>query len=326
MRAPTPSSAPSSPEPAPTPEPHGEHSPKAKSRLGIPVSLQILSWFFLNLLLVGIGAFLLLTTNGGPLLNILISGKAGERLDAIAADVAERANGLPREKWGAVLDNYSRRYKMAFALTRRDGDLQAGKVPPVPAGVAAKIREFPGTQRPPPPPPPPLADGEGERPPPPGPPTDVSAGLPYPRPAFDPSGPPNADAPDLSRFRFIVHEDNLYWIGVRVPFPNETGKHRGPSTLLLVSSSLFSNGLLMDTTPLWVVACVLLGSALFWLPLVRRITAPLRRMRDTAELMARGHFDTRIQIERGDEIGSLAGSINHLENAWKNLSPAKSVF
>lgn len=316
----------SPPDLAPAPQPHGKHSPKGTSRLGIPISLQILSWFFLNLLLVGTGAFLLLTTNGGPLLNILISGKAAERLDAIAADVAERANGLPREKWSAVLDNYSRRYKMAFALTRRDGDLQAGKVPPVPASVAAKIREFPGTQRPPPPLPTSQADGAGDPHLAPRPPTDGPADFPYPRPAFDPSGPPNADAPDLSRFRFIVHADNLYWIGVRVPFPNEAGKHRGPSTLLLVSSSLFSNGLLVDTTPLWVVACVLLGSALFWLPLVRRITAPLRQMRDTAELMARGHFDTRIQIERGDEIGSLAGSINHLGERLEEFVSGQKRF
>lgn len=327
MHAPTPSP----PDPAPAPPARGDESPKGKSKLGIPISLQILSWFFLNLLLVGICAFLLLTTNGGPLLNILISGKAGERLDAIAADVAERANGLPREKWGAVLDNYSRRYKMAFALTRRDGDLQAGKVPPVPASVAAKIREFPGTQRPPPPPPPPPPPrfgGPQEQGPGTGPQTEGSSSPPpsYPRPALEPSGPPNADDSDLGRFRFIVREDNLYWIGVRVPFPNEAGKHRGPSTLLLVSSSVFSNGLLVDTTPLWVVACVLLGSALFWLPLVRRITVPLRRMRDTAELMARGHFDTRIQIERGDEIGSLAGSINHLGERLEEFVSGQKRF
>jgi two-component system sensor histidine kinase CpxA len=295
---------------------------------GIPVSLQILSWFFLNLLLVATFAFLLLSAEGGPLLNVLISGRAGERLDAIAADLAERVNGLPREKWGTILDNYSRRYRMAFALTRRDGDLQAGKVPPIPPTVAAKIREFPGTQRPPPPRRDTaeenvqIPESPNERP------VEGAQRPPDAEQAsqFPPPGPPPTDSPALSNFRFIVQENGLYWIGVRVPFPPVAGKFRGPTTLLLVSSSLFSNGILIDTAPLWFVGWVLLGSAVFWLPLVRRITVPLRKMRDAAELMARGQFDTRLNIQRGDEIGSLAGSLNHLGDRLEEFVSGQKRF
>ena len=316
---------PASPLPPPEPvDPARPRNPDKNGRhkrppRGIPVSLQILSWFFLNLLLVGIFGFLLLSAEGGPLLNVLISGKSGERLDAIAADLAERVNGLPREKWGGILDNYSRRYKLAFALTRRDGDLQAGKVPPVPPAVVEKIREFPGTPRPPTPPPPPRRDGIEDS-------VQIPDQRPETRPDPDRPGLLHPEAPALSNFRFIVHEKGLYWIGVRVPFPNEVGKHRGPTTLLLVSSSLFSNGLLFDTGPLWFVAWVLLGSAVFWFPLVRRITSPLRKMRDAAELMARGHFDTRLAIHRGDEIGSLASSLNHLGERLEEFVSGQKRF
>jgi two-component system sensor histidine kinase CpxA len=292
------------------------------------VWLQILSWFFLNLLLVGICAFYLLHAEGGSILNILISGRSGERLDAIAADLAERVIGLPSEKWGPILDNYSRRYRMAFAVTRRNGDLQAGKVPPIPDSVIAKIREFPGDRPPPPPrqpPPPPISSPAGSVPP-----SEDKREFSDPANPFQsrlqPHSPPISDALTLSNFRFIVRENNLYWIGVRVPFQNEPGKYRGPSTLLLVSSSIVSNSILFDTTPLWFVVCVLLGSALFWIPLVRRITVPLRKMRDAADLMARGHFDARINIQQHDEIGSLAGSLNHLGDRLEEFVSGQKRF
>ncbi len=295
---------------------------------GIPVSLQILSWFTLNLVLVGAVALVLLASEGGPLLSVLINGRAGERLDAIAADIAERINGLPREKWDSTLESYSRRYKIAFALTRRDGDLQAGKVPTIPPAVVAKIREFPGPQRPPPPPPPPgslVGDSSDHFRPPPRP-NPHSQEESRPSSESEPTSPPPQDPLPLSSYRFITRENNLYWIGLRVPPSNDAGRFRGPTTLLLVSHSLFSSGILLDFTPLWVVSCVLLGSALFWLPLVRRITVPLRKMRDAAERMARGQFDTRIAIQRGDEIGSLAESLNHLGDRLEEFVSGQKRF
>jgi len=305
--------------------PKKSRSPRKHRLSGVPVSLQILSWFFLNLLIVGVGAFLLLASEGGPLLNVLINGRAGERLDAIAADIAERINGLPREKWGSVLENYSRRYRIAFALTRREGDLQAGKVPPLPPEVIAKIREFPGPQRPHPQNPPAPGDTpENFRPPPPPAPRFPDES----RPPSDSDQPtrPGQDQGPPSAYRFILRENDLYWIGLRVPLAYDAGRFRGPTTLLLVSPSLFSSGILLDSTPLWVVGCVMLGSALFWLPLVRRITVPLRQMRDAAERMARGQFDTRIAIQRGDEIGSLAGSLNHLGDRLEEFVSGQKRF
>jgi two-component system sensor histidine kinase CpxA len=124
---------------------------------------------------------------------------------------------------------------------------------------------------------------------------------------------PRDDTPlNPSNFRFIVHENNLYWIGVRVRSTDEAGRLRGPTTLLLVSPSLLSGGVLLDPSTLWFMVAVLLGSALFWIPLVRRITVPLRKMRDAAGQMSKGNFQTQLTIERGDEIGSLARSLNHL--------------
>jgi two-component system sensor histidine kinase CpxA len=310
---------------------------------GPSVSLQIMGWFFLNLLLVGVLAALLFTSHISPLLNVIISGRTGDRLDALAADVGERISGIPSDKWEEVLKGYSRRYKMDFALTRRDGDLHAGNVPAIPDSVIARIREFPGL-RPPPPHAPQAArgtdfDGEPENTRRPSPPP-LASNQPLPSDAPFRGGPefprredalraeeaeirrperpraeqPQRDEPALnpSNFRFIVHEGNLYWIGVRVRSTDEAGRLRGPTTLLLASQSLLSGGVLLDPSAIWLMAAVLLGSALFWIPLVRRITVPLRKMRDAAGQMSRGNFQSRLSIDRGDEIGSLARSLNHL--------------
>jgi two-component system sensor histidine kinase CpxA len=311
---------------------------------GLSVSLQIMGWFFLNLLIVAMLAALLFTSHVSPLLNVIISGRTGDRLDALAADVGERISGIPSDKWGEVLNGYSRRYKMDFALTRREGDLHAGTVPAIPESVIARIREFPGLRPPPPPPAPGLAqgndfNGESERLRRPAPQTLATSqflpsdapfrgGPDFPRradalradeeeirrPERPRDGQPQREDVQLnpSNFRFIVHEGNLYWIGVRVRSTDEAGRLRGPTTLLLASQSLLSGGVLLDPSTIWFMAAVLLGSALFWIPLVRRITVPLRKMRDAAGQMSRGNFETRLTIERGDEIGSLAQSLNHL--------------
>jgi two-component system sensor histidine kinase CpxA len=94
----------------------------------------------------------------------------------------------------------------------------------------------------------------------------------------------------------------------------------------MVSHSLLSGGLLLDTTTIWTVIALLLGSALFWIPLVRHITSPLRTMRDAAQNMARGHFDTRVQIQRGDEIGSLANSLNNLGEQLEDFVTGQKRF
>ena len=77
--------------------------------------------------------------------------------------------------------------------------------------------------------------------------------------------------------------------------------------------SLASRGLLLDVTPwLWVGAAVLVGSVLLWLPLVRGITRSIRQMTGAAGQMAQGQFGSRVDTGRGDELGRLGESLNHM--------------
>jgi signal transduction histidine kinase len=54
---------------------------------------------------------------------------------------------------------------------------------------------------------------------------------------------------------------------------------------------------------------VMLGTAIVWL-VVRRVTEPLRQLRDSAEAIGRGDFSRRIHIHSGDELGELAAVFN----------------
>ena len=70
--------------------------------------------------------------------------------------------------------------------------------------------------------------------------------------------------------------------------------------------------------------CSLLGmvlsSTIVW-ALVRRVTQPLRQLRDSAEAVGRGDFSQRIEIHSKDELGELAGVFNHMtENLQKSLA------
>ena len=292
--------------------------------LWFPVSLQILSWFFLNVLLVGAAAGVFLLAHRGPLLGVLLNGRTTKRLDSLVSEVNDRISALPTSRWGEVTASLARRFGMSFGLVRREGDLQAGWLPVIPEEVAGKVRELSAAA---PPPPPPLSR-----------PTQGFDGAEPPRrEPFQPDSDAEIapDSPFLqniewrplpSSLRFIVYEKGLYWIGLKLPRPTVGDLRRGPTTLLLATTSLLKGGLILESASLWIAVGVLLASALFWLPLVRRITVPLRRMRVAAEQMAQGHFDKRLDIVRPDEIGSLATSMNHLAARLNEFVTEKTQF
>jgi signal transduction histidine kinase len=68
------------------------------------------------------------------------------------------------------------------------------------------------------------------------------------------------------------------------------------------------------------LAGLALGAAIVWL-LVRRLTEPLRQLRDSAEAVGRGDFSHRIDIQSKDELGELAAVFNQMTgNLQKSLA------
>ena len=127
--------------------------------------------------------------------------------------------------------------------------------------------------------------------------------------ALRPGGGPNG----YQKFIVRAGQPPMYWIAVRAPLLDDDGRFGSPASLLIALPSLGTGGLLLDVTPwLWTGAAVLACSVLLWLPLVRGITRSIRQMTGAAGQMAQGQFGTRVDTDRGDELGRLGESLNHM--------------
>src|SRR5687767_3462984 len=103
-----------------------------------PLYAKILLWFFLNLLVLGVAAFITssLQFRFGP--ELLVSGAAGERLHALAGVVREEIQARPRPEWNAILERFSSAYQVRLVLHRNDGTLVAGERITLPPEVMQK--------------------------------------------------------------------------------------------------------------------------------------------------------------------------------------------
>ena len=104
-------------------------------------------------------------------------------------------------------------------------------------------------------------------------------------------------------------------------FPSLMGQGRAGYLLL---SSYERSWLAFQETQsvlfLFSVAGLVLGSVIVWL-LVRRVTEPLRQLRDSAEAVGRGDFSRHIDIHSKDELGELAAVFNQMTgNLQKSLA------
>jgi two-component system NtrC family sensor kinase len=68
------------------------------------------------------------------------------------------------------------------------------------------------------------------------------------------------------------------------------------------------------------LAAILVGSAIVWF-FVRRVTEPLRELRDSAEAVGRGDFSRRVPVRSRDECGELANVFNQMT---ENLQQSRS--
>ncbi len=271
----------------------------------LPLYSKILLWFFLNLLIVGgaIYALFIFQFRAGP--EVLLGGRTGERLKAIAEVIMEEVNRPPNPPWREayateVLTRFERAYHVQFLLYRNEGSQAAGEKTTLPPAVAERVFT-PGAMR--------------------------REGRPPREEQFDQEGGPRPGEPgfrgprggprDAGRVRdtFLVRTDDpkRYWIGLRTSLADRWPQPPGPATLVIATDSLSAGGLLVDFKPLlWVGGGAVIFSVLFWLPLVGGITRALAQMNHAASEMADGKFDIRVSEKRRDELGSLGSALNRM--------------
>jgi signal transduction histidine kinase len=128
--------------------------------------------------------------------------------------------------------------------------------------------------------------------------------------------PPGSDAQDFS----LTLQGNHY-AALLAPLPHLIGPpNAGHLMLYSYEESWKAFAQTQRGLLLFSLAGLVVGSVIVWL-LVRRVTEPLRQLRDSAEAVGRGDFSRRMDIQSKDELGELAAVFNQMTgNLQKSLA------
>src|SRR5687768_188743 len=100
-----------------------------------PLYAKILLWLFLNIIVLAaiLYALFRIQFRLGP--ELLLSGRAGDRLQAVGRIITDELNGRPRAEWNGILKRFSDAYGVQFLVYRNEGAQLAGDPVPLPAAV-----------------------------------------------------------------------------------------------------------------------------------------------------------------------------------------------
>jgi two-component system sensor histidine kinase CpxA len=129
--------------------------------------------------------------------------------------------------------------------------------------------------------------------------------------------------------QFFVYTRNpgRSWICSRVLFMPEGSRHHIPAVIIALSNNIWQNNLLFDSTfILQSAAVVLLLSLAFWWPFIHSISKALSNLTVATESIAEGHFDTRLKVNRRDEIGRLSDAVNTMAEKLTNFVTGQKRF
>ncbi len=262
------------------------------------IFVKFLTWFFLNLLLLGLilGIFFQIQFYVPP--DSLLRLKPERETASLRYLIRHELTRAPREEWDGLLDRYGQAFKVKLFLFAPKGFPLAGEKVVLPPEVKEKLknwRQYDFENRQGPRHSQPQSDSNHYR----------GRGKTHKNPQ---RGPPP------QRFmRVHTHHPSRYWLGLPVPIMNRAGNGFVPAMLLAVTDSLFASGLYPNPMP-WIIAAlvVVAFSLLWWWPMVRHLTRPLKTITQATEEIARGHFRIQLKEQRADEIGRLGRSINSM--------------
>ncbi len=254
-----------------------------------PLYAKIMGWFFLNLAVLCAVFLLLFNAQFQFNMDWLLASSAGQRVNAMRELLAGELNVTPPDDWDRVIERFSQAYGTRFALFDDEGTQLIGASVALPPEVRERF-----------------ASGGAEA---------QSVPVPTSRMKLSPSSSPRK--PDARRRlgRALIRTSNpaRYWLllGSRIDNPQVGGSMH--VILLVEATSLSLGGLLFDFTPwLKLAAGAVVFSVLFWLPLVRGMTASIAQMSLVTRRIADGRFDARVRVRRQDELGVLGDTINQM--------------
>jgi len=289
-----------------------------KARPYFPLLAKVLGWLFLHLVIVALAFVGFVGWQLGLGLDSLLSGSAGERLEAFGDAALVKMRYLPPSGWNA-----------AIAPLARERNVQAVIFDPldpkgIPLDVPPNVLERSRTSIPRPPRP---------------------RGRPPDSSSYPPDGgpPPPPDRMGNDGNGGIRREDRLppshpeflmrgtggdgYWAGVRLDLPGNQGQPPHSRLLLVRADGLDGSGMFFDFKPwLWGGLAVLALSLAFWTPFVWGITRYVRRLTGAADRIAAGHFNVSLPPRGNDELGNLGQAIESMANRLDHLISGQKRF
>jgi two-component system, OmpR family, sensor histidine kinase CpxA len=296
------------------------------SRIRVPLYVQLLAWFSVNLVLIAVLVYVFAAPNQTGW-NLLLTQSVRDRLEAIARGVAEDLYGTPQSSWGAVLARHRASFDgVEFSAQAHggppgppDGGDRGGGPPrgdggPPGAGAeprsgdGAGLRGGPGS-----------GDGPGmsEGP---GPGAGFGAG---PN-AQGRLGPPDAPPPFIDIRRSRVSSGYDVAIGVLV------GRGGGPPSDLRITAHVGGTFELLQLLGIGheiaFLAAILLMSALLWWPFVWGMTRTIRQLLLATQQMSQGRLEVRVSESRRDELGELASAVNAMAERLQTYLQGQRQF
>jgi two-component system sensor histidine kinase CpxA len=234
---------------------------------------------------------------------------ARERIIAISRQVVldlEQIHGADRDR---LMRRYSNAYGVSFYLFLNNGEQLGGGSVTLPQPVVTRLTEGNGRRGMAPPPPP-----EDRF----GPPPEEGRGGPRGW-----RGPPRGGDPFLVK----TSTSPRYWVGVRIPVADPESPNPLHATLMIASSSLWTNSFFFQLTPWLVMGGVAsIISVLMWFPFVRGTTRAVHKMLAATTVISTGKFNVDAASKRRDELGELGTSINRMAAQLDSLVRGQKRF
>lgn len=304
-----------------------------KARPYFPLLAKVLGWLLLHLVILALAFVGFVGWQLELGLDSLLSGSAGERLEAFGDAALLKMRDTSPSEWNGAIAPLARERKVeavVFDPKDLDGlpfDLPANvlercktAIPPLPRllGPRGRSREgrvgAGGPQRDGPP----LGEEMGENSPP-----------PMGGPGERPDGGRREERVVQSQPAFLVRGEggDGYWAGVRLELPRKSGQPGHPRLLLVRAERLDGSGMFFDFKPwLWGGLAVLMLSLAFWTPFVWGITRYVRRLTGAADRIAAGHFNVSLPPRGNDELGNLGQAIESMANRLDHLISGQKRF
>lgn len=261
---------------------------------------KTLFWLFINMAVLPV--ILLVASilfNHQIILHDILAMQGHARMRKTFSLICNDLAGLPEDQWSGTLIRYSDKYKVDLVLIFGDGTFYSSMPFRLDESILNKVRysidQYHTLQH------------------------RQYLGLPVPLlPENNPLHP-----------HLLMQTGNppLFWTGVVIEMPHGPKGKTSTAMISTVSDSVTGNGFLLEPLPwLLILLGVILISVVLWVPLIHRITRPLRGMTLATERIARGDFQVSLEENRGDEIGRLARAINRMSEQLARLLKSHKRF